>query len=317
MTRLAAHAVLAALALGVFIPAPAHATFSIVACDATRACGAAVATNNLAVVASVIDARAGVGAVASQFETNPHHTAEALRQLQAGLSTPQALAAVLARDGDFEGQDISYRQVGLVAANGAGAVHTGARALASSWAGALSGDGYSIQGNGLAGERVVTAMRDAFLGSGGPLAERLLAAVEAGEAAGGQANGRLSAALLVRTEEGGWQDVDLRVDASSSPLADLRRLLGMRRAIDALAGAERAWRKGERRLARQRLAQATALAPEWDRVWRRVARLHLAMGEVAEAKDAFATFARLNPAWATIERTDSHYAVIADTPAQR
>lgn len=310
MNRLAArafHLAFAALAFGILIPAPAHATFSIIACDAARSCGAAVATNNLAVGASVIDARAGVGALASQFETNPGHAAVAFRHLQAGQGAQDTLAAVLAADGDFDGQDIAYRQVGLVAAKGAGAVHTGARALASSWAGALTGDGYSIQGNGLVGERVVTAMRDAYLASSGPLAERLLAALEAGEAAGGQANGRLSAALLVRTTEGVWQDIDLRVDASAAPLGDLRKLLGMRRANDALARAERAWRRGDRVGADQHLRQAASLAPGWDRVWRRIARLRIGMGEPAQARIAFANFGSINPAWARIERDDPFY----------
>lgn len=319
MIRLATrtvHLAFAALALGIFA-APAHATFSIVACDATRSCGAAVATNNLAAGASVIDARAGVGALASQFETNPGHAAVAFRQLQLGQDARDVLAAILSADGDFDGQDLSYRQVGLVAAKGAGVVHTGARALAAGWAGALTGEGFSIQGNGLAGERVVTAMRDAFLASGGPLAERLMAALEAGEAAGGQANGRLSAALLVRTTEGGWQDVDLRVDASATPLGDLRKLLGMRRANDALVRAERAWRHGDKVGAGQQLAQAAALAPAWDRVWRRISRLRLKMGESAQAKAAFAAFADLNPAWAGIEREDPFYGPIVESKTDR
>lgn len=305
---------LLALALGALLPAPAAATFSIVACDASRACGAAVATNNLAVGASVIDARAGLGAIASQYETNPHHAPEAFRQLRQGRGAPETLARVLAADGGFEGQDPDDRQVGLVAARGPGAVHTGARALASSWAGALAGDGYSIQGNGLVGARVLDAMRDAFLASNGALAERLMAALEAGEAAGGQANGRLSAALLVRTVDGGWQDVDLRVDAATAPVPELRRLLGMRRAGDALVRAERAWRRGERSVAQQQLAAAAALAPGWDRIWRRIACLRIGMGELGQARAAFARFSELNPAWADSERRDPFYGAIAGAP---
>ncbi|NWK96556.1 DUF1028 domain-containing protein [Sphingobium lactosutens] len=292
------------------MPTQALATFSIIACDAEQSCGAAVATNNLAVGASVIDAQAGVGAIASQFETNPGHATEAFRQLKDGRSADDALKAVLAADGNFEDQDIGYRQVGLVAARGRGAAYSGVMAQQAAWAGVLTGDGYSIQGNGLAGAQVLTAMRDRFLTGKGPLADRLMAAIEAGEAAGGQTSGRLSAALLVRTVEGGWQDIDLRVDASATPLADLRQLFGMQRANEALGQAERAWRQGDKAKAGQQMAKAAELAPHWDRIWRRIARLSLTMGDLSQARTAFGTFAGLNPAWAQIERSDAFYAPI-------
>lgn len=292
------------------LPNAASATFSIVACDESRACGAAVATNNLAVGASVVHAQAGVGAIATQFETNPGYGPKGLALLAQGQSADATLKALLAGDGNFDGQDISYRQVGVVRLNAQGAAYTGAQALASGWSGTLTGKGYSIQGNGLAGEIVLTAMRDAFLATKGPLAERLLAAIKAGEAAGGQSNGRLSAALLVRTPEGGWQDIDLRVDGAAAPIPELERLFGMRRANDAMIRAERAWRGGRSEEAQRHIAQAAQLAPGWDRIWRRIARLALTMGNTDQARSAFGAFAGLNPVWADIERKDPFYAAI-------
>lgn len=164
---------------------PAWATFSIVACDSGRNCGAAVATNNLAVGATVIYAQAGVGAVASQFETNPSCGPQGLGLLATGQSADSALRELLGTDDGFEGQDVSFRQVGVVGPRGDGAAFSGAEALSSGWFGELTGPGYSIQGNGLTGPEVLEAMRFRFLAAEGSLAERLISALEAGEAAGG------------------------------------------------------------------------------------------------------------------------------------
>lgn len=288
-------------------PGLASATFSIVACDSDKICGAAVATNNLAVGASVIYAQAGVGAVATQFETNPHYGPRGLALLAAGEKPKTALDILLAEDGDFDGEGIKARQVGLVNAAGEAAAYTGEEAAASAWAGAATGGGYSVQGNGLAGPQVVEAMRDAFLSGHGSLADRLITALEAGQSAGGQSTGKLSAALLVRTPEGDWQDIDLRVDASAAPLPDLRRLLGMHEANDLLARAGRALRNGRPDEARTAIAEAVRLAPGWDRVWRRAARLYSQLGDRAAADAALASMERVNPTWAKIERADSLY----------
>lgn len=286
---------------------PARATFSILACG-SDGCGAAVATNNLAVGATVIYAKAGVGAVASQFETNPSHGPRGLTLLEGGRDADAALREVLRTDDGFEGQDISYRQVGIVGTAGSGAAYTGKAAANSSWAGALTGSGYAIQGNGLAGSFVLDAMRERFLATRGTLANRLLAALEAGQAAGGQTTGRLSAALLVRTSGGGFQDVDLRVDAADRPIPELRRLLGMYEANAAMARAERAVRNGRMSLARANLADAIRLGAGWDRIWRRAARLEISMGDKNAALQALAALASINAVWARSETEDPLYA---------
>lgn len=286
---------------------PAAATFSIIACDTTGQCGAAVATNNLAVGATVIHAKARVGAVASQFETNPSHGPKGLALLAGGASASRTVDELVESDDGFEGQDASYRQIGVVAATGNGAAYTGRQAAGSPWAGSLTGPGYSVQGNGLVSADVLNAMRARFLATQGPLASRLMAALEAGEAAGGQSTGRLSTALLVRTPDGGFQDIDLRVDAAEAPVTALRRLLALHQANAVMARAERAAKAGDAALARALDAEAIRLGVGWDRIWRRSSRLGMAIGDEPQALQALAAFAGLNQAWALREIADPIY----------
>jgi uncharacterized Ntn-hydrolase superfamily protein len=111
----------------------------------------------------------------------------------------------------------------------------------------------------------------------------------------------MSAALLVRTREGGFQDVDLRVDAAARPIPELRHLLDLNEANSAMARAERAQRRGKPDEARAALADAIRLGGDWDRIWRRAVTLQLALGDVNAARQAFAAFAHLNPTWAEID----------------
>ncbi|PVM92263.1 DUF1028 domain-containing protein [Caulobacter radicis] len=299
----------------VALATPAAATFSIVACDAQKTCGVAVATNNLAVGASVAYAQGGVGAVVTQFETNPHYGPKGLALLARGQDPQAVVTTLLAEDGGFEDQDPSWRQVAVVAADGRTFAFTGAEAAASTWAGHQTQAGYSVQGNGLAGAQVLEAMKAAFTRASGPLPDRLMAALEAGEAAGGQTTGRMSAALLVRTVDGGWSDIDLRVDASAAPVAELRRLLNLRQANERLAAAERAARRGKPDAARNEITAAIGLGGDWDRVWRRAARLRMSMGDRAGAVQALAAMHRLNPKWARMERDDPLFAPVREDPA--
>ena len=285
----------------------AAATFSISACD-EDACGVAVATNNLAVGATVPHARAGVGAIATQFETNPDYGPRALGLLASGYSPQRALAAVLAADGNFEGTSTAFRQVAVVAPPGAPAVFTGREALSSRWAGGLTGTNYAVIGNGLVGENVLTAMEKSFRQStGAPLAMRLLSALEAGQGAGGQATGSMSAALLVRTRAGGFADIDLRVDAALEPIPELRRLFDLGRAHAAMLQAERAARAGHRQEALDRLAEALQLGSSWDRILRRAARLSMTLDETERAIGFLEQFATLNKKWSEIELEDELY----------
>ncbi|MFN3816568.1 DUF1028 domain-containing protein [Brevundimonas sp.] len=290
------------------LPGAANATYSIVACDSTRSCGAAVATHNLAVGATVIYARAGAGALATQFETNPNYGPAGLSLLEAGHDADQVLANLLANDGNFEGQGPAFRQLGVVSAGGSASVFTGSEALASPWAGDRYGPMYSVQGNGLAGAAVLEAMEAAFLASDGkPLAERLLLALEAGEAVGGQTIGGMSAALLVRTPDGTWSDTDFRVDASSRPIQDLRRLWNFNQAHSHMIRAERSARRSDAEAAARDIDTALVLGGDWDRIQRRAARLWASLGRSGPALEALTAFIRLNPAWGRIEIADPLY----------
>ena len=294
---------------------PAHATYSIAACDAqTRACGVAVQTNNLAVGASVPYAQAGVGALVSQFETNPHYGPQGLALMAAGATPADALKRILADDGDFDGQSIDARQVALVCIDGATAVHTGSEAAASPWAGSRSGDGYSAQGNGLAGPQVVAAMETAFLAARGPLAERLLASLAAGERAGGQSTGRESAALLVRTTDGWPIDIDLRVDHASDPIADLQALYGQYAARQAIVGARQAARRGDFDDAANRLIGAVAKAPTWPRAWLQAARVAIEIERPELALQYLTAAFAQNDAWRAGEIGTGRYAALGAHP---
>jgi uncharacterized Ntn-hydrolase superfamily protein len=199
-------------------------TFSIVA-RSGEDFGVAVASKFLAAGALVPAAEPGAGAVATQAYSNLSYRPEGLALLRQGRSAAEAVALLTAADDDRD-----LRQLGLVGRSGYGATFTGARC--HPWAGGRSGDGYAVQGNILAGEEVVVEMERAWRsknGSGRPFAWRLLAALEAGQDAGGDRRGRQSAALVVASPGGGYGGsdvaVDLRVDDHPDPVRELRRLL--------------------------------------------------------------------------------------------
>jgi uncharacterized Ntn-hydrolase superfamily protein len=203
-------------------------TFSIVARSADgESWGVAVASKFLAVGSAVPAAVAGVGAIATQADANVAYKGIALSHLDEGATAGVALQRLLEED---EGRE--HRQVGIVDVDGNAASHTGHECL--DWAGGTTGDGVSIQGNILAGPEVVEAMQAAWAAAAAEpdLATRLLAALRAGDDAGGDRRGRQSAALLVVREDAGYGGrddvaVDLRVDDHAQPCADLVRLLDL------------------------------------------------------------------------------------------
>jgi uncharacterized Ntn-hydrolase superfamily protein len=285
----------------------ALATYSIVACDQQGNCGVAVATNNLAVGATVPYARARTGALVSQFETNPNYGPQGLALLAAGKSPQATIDALLKGDGNFDGGTIAQRQVGVVDAKGLSATYTGSEAALASWSGADHGDGFAVQGNGLAGEHVLASMKQAYLQTNGELAERLMAALEAGQEAGGQTIGMMSSALLVRTTDGGFQDIDLRVDGAALPVRDLRRLLEQHYALQSMIHAEHLAAAGDKAGARTSMAEALRRSYGWDRIWRRAARLAMQMGDADRALDYIGVFVSINPVWAKSELSDDIY----------
>ncbi len=216
----------AAVMLMVLAARPAFATFSIVAFDpATGDLGVAVASRVFAVGNHVPWAEAGVGAVATQAAMNGGYGPRGLELLRQGLTAQQVVDQLLAED-PFERKE--GRQVAVVDAKGNIAVYTGA--AANEWKGHIKGVHYSVQGNILTGPHVAEAMAKAFESTKGELAERLFAALKAGDDAGGDRRGRQSASVLV-VRKGGGSSLNndrlcyINVDDSLDPLLELGRLV--------------------------------------------------------------------------------------------
>lgn len=201
-------------------------TFSIVARDPKNGdLGIAVQSKFLAVGAVVPWAKAGVGAVATQSWANTAYGPEGLRLMAAGWSAQETLDQLVGLDANA-----TQRQVGLVDAFGHAAAFTGEECF--DWAGHIVGDGYTCQGNILVSEDTVQAMSGTFEGTDDSLADRLVAALTAGQAAGGDSRGRQSAALLVVRTAGGYDGrndrfIDLRVDDHPEPIQELARILDL------------------------------------------------------------------------------------------
>ncbi|MCY4018216.1 MAG: DUF1028 domain-containing protein [Chloroflexi bacterium] len=199
-------------------------TFSIVAyAEDEAAWGVAVASKFPAVGAVVPWARAGAGAVATQSYAKIGYGPDGLDLLEKGASAPEALESLLAED-----EQAGLRQVAMVDAQGRVAAHTGSDC--HDWAGHKTGNGFSVQGNLLAGEAVIEAMASGFLTSEGELADRLVRALRAGEVAGGDRRGKQSAAIHVVRVNGGYgadndRYLDLRVDDAPEPVLALMDLV--------------------------------------------------------------------------------------------
>ncbi len=220
--------VLAALLLPGIAPAavtnvPAIATFSIVACDTVDGIwGVAVASKFLAVGSVVPWARGNVGAIATQAFGNTSHGPRGLDLLERGL-TPNEVLTVLLRPDTLRDR----RQMGIVGPHGLSATYTGKGC--QNWAGGRCGKCYAVQGNILTGPEVVEAMARSFESSNGFLGDRMLAALEAGDAAGGDSRGHQAAAIYLVQVGRGWQGnndrlCDLRVDDSPDPIRELHRV---------------------------------------------------------------------------------------------
>jgi uncharacterized Ntn-hydrolase superfamily protein len=193
-------------------------TWSIIARDnATGQFGIAVATKFFAVGARVPYIAAGIGAIATQALVNPYYGIDGLKLLREGRSPHDIVKTLIAADSGH-----ASRQLHIMDAGGRVASHTGSACV--DWCGHIEGDGFSIAGNMLAGARVLDDTAKAYGSSEKlPFAQRLIATMRAGEAAGGDKRGKQSAALLIHDQEE-WSALDLRVDDHADPLAELGRL---------------------------------------------------------------------------------------------
>ena len=198
-------------------------TWSIVARDKKTGCfGIAVATKFFAAGARVPFVASGIGAIATQALVNPFYGTNGLIMLRDGISSDAVVKALVDAD---SGRD--HRQVHILDARGRVAAHTGTACV--DWCGHIRGDGYSIAGNMLAGARVLDDTAAAYVENAAmPFPRRLILAMLAGEAAGGDKRGKQSAGLLIYGEEE-WSDLDLRVDDHAEPLRELERLEQMSR----------------------------------------------------------------------------------------
>jgi uncharacterized Ntn-hydrolase superfamily protein len=313
MNRLRKMRAAGALLLAVLLPGSGAAaqaadrpvsTFSIVAYDpVTGDLGVAVESKFFAVGPVVPFAAAGVGAIATQSYANTTYGPRGLQKLRDGAAPQQVLDDLLAAD---PGRD--RRQVGIVDAQGRTAAFTGAACLP--WAGSRSGPNYTVQGNILAGPEVVDAMAAAFESTPGDLASRMVAALVAGQAAGGDARGRQSAALLVVREGGGYGGyddrlIDLRVDDHPRPIEELQRLLDIwhgqraesdaRRLLQSAAGAGDAERAELLEQATVHADAATRLYPGNGWAWLTLAEVHLTAGNPTGAAAAGRQALRADP----------------------
>lgn len=236
-------------------------TYSIVARDrVTGEFGVAVQSHYFQVGPAVPWALSGIGAVATQSQVNVSFGPLGLELLRNGYDAERAMRALLAGDTAPE-----VRQCAVVDAVGNVAAHTGAKCIPA--AGHKVGIGYSCQANLMERDTVWDAMAKAYESSTQPLAERMMAALEAAEAEGGDIRGKQSAAMLVVAGKGtgrSWEDriIDLRVEDAAEPLPELRRLLRLKRAYMAVAEADRLHGAGEAEASKAKRKEALELAPE-------------------------------------------------------
>lgn len=288
-------------------------TYSIVARDAvTGDLGVAVQSHWFSVGSVVTWARAGVGAVATQSFVDPAYGPRGLDLMESGLNAEQALAALLEID---EGRDV--RQVAFVDNDGRVAAHTGARCIEH--AGHRVGEGYSAQANMMHGDTVVSAMAVAYEGASGDLAARLLAALQAAEAEGGDIRGRQSAAMLIVkgvSTGRSWADrvLELRVEDHEQPLDELARLLLIHRAYEHMNAGDVAVEHGDLDAAREQYGAAAMLAPDSleVRYWQAVTLA--TTGQLDEALPLFRTVFAADPRWRELTERLTKPGIIPDTP---
>jgi len=288
-------------------------TFSIVAHDSTTGeLGVAVASRFFGVGVVVPWARADVGAVATQSFANTTFGWRGLDLLEKGASPEEIVQILIRTDSDRE-----QRQFGIVSADGNSATYTGEECL--DWAGGRSGPGYAVQGNILAGEDVVTAMESTFLETDGTLAERLYAALLAGDANGGDARGKQSAALLVVKEGAGYggytvSAIVLRVDHHAEPFKVLGRLLQIALVNYSWNEAWTLFTLKHHEEALPHMERTAQMAPENPEVLYDLAVIRLAAGKHDESIEALKKAIELNPKLTTQAAADNDLNELHDNP---
>ncbi len=291
---------------------PVH-TFSIVARDpATGELGVAVQSHWFSVGPIVPWAEAGVGAVATQSFVDPSYGKNGLDLMRAGKSAPDALKELLEKD---EGRDV--RQVAMIDAQGRVDAWTGKNDIQA--AGHIVGKNFSVQANLMLNDKVWPAMARAFESTKGDLADRMLAALDAAQAAGGDIRGRQSAAMIVVTGKPtgqAWKDriFDLRVDDSPQPLLELRRLVKLQRAYNHMNAGDLAVEKKDNEGALREYGAAEKLVPDNAEMvyWHAVALVN--MGRVDESLPLFRRVFAIDRNWITLTPRLPKSGLLPDDP---
>jgi uncharacterized Ntn-hydrolase superfamily protein len=297
------------------IERPVH-TYSIVARDAeTCEMGVAVQSHWFSVGSIVTWAEAGVGAIATQSFVDPAYGPRGLDLMKSGLDAEQALEALLLVD---EGREV--RQVAFVDTNGTVATHTGAKCIKD--AAHHAGEGYSVQANMMLNDKVVPAMAKAYESTDGDLAERLMAALEAAEAAGGDIRGKQSAAMLiVKGESTGrsWADrvLELRIEDHPTPITEMRRLLKVHRAYDHMNAGDVAVEHNDLELAMAEYGAAAELLPDNLEVQYWAAVTLATSGSLDQALPIFREVFAADPNWIELTRRLVAPEIIPNTPEGR
>jgi len=278
------------------------ATFSIVGADPqTGEVGVAVASKYFAVGAVVPWAKAGVGAIATQAWVNVDYGINGLELLEKGFS-PQAVIDSLTRaDSSFQ-----RRQLGVIDAKGNAATFTGKNCL--NWAGGLRGKNCAIQGNILVSENVVICMEEAFENTSGSLGDKLLAALLAGDSAGGDSRGKQSAALLVVKKTEGFRydrEIDIRVDDHPQPFVEIARLYGIARALSHLDDAAKSYQKGDLPGALEHARTAVKLGPNLPETYYDLACYLSLSGNIDEAMINIRKALAMAPHFASMAKGDT------------
>jgi uncharacterized Ntn-hydrolase superfamily protein len=269
-------------------------TFSIIGRDpATGQLGIAVHSKTIAVGSRVRGGKGGVAVFAHQSASNPMYSTLGVELLEAGMTPQQALDMMLRGD---EGRN--SRQVAILDAQGRTAAFTSP--TITDWKGHKCGVNYCAQGNTLTGPEVVDAMARSFEASSGPLAERLLDALEAGQAQGGDRRGVQSASLMIlkplAIQGFGDRELDLRVDEHRTPFAELCRILNAVRSGEILSEANARLSAKDLKGALEKATAAREKSPTNDNAWVALANIHLQMGQKTEALSALGRAVELNPA---------------------
>lgn len=298
------------------LPRRPVATYSIVARDPQSGqMGVAVQSHWFSVGPIVPWAEAGVGAVATQSFVDPAYGLLGLEMMRLGKSAPEALGGLLASDAHGE-----VRQVAMVDASGGVAAHTGANCIAQAGCVVDTDDQFSCQANLMERDTVWTAMAEAYRTTAGDLAERMLAALEAAEAEGGDIRGRQSAAILVVAPDSTvkpWVDrlFDLRVEDHPEPLKELRRLVGIQRAYQHMNAGDVAMEHGDFEMANREYSLAEQLQPQIVEIsfWR--ATTLVASGKVDESLPIFKRVFAQESRWAELVPRLVDAGLLTDDPA--